>query len=112
MAARAGLRVSELIVEMTVDEAIVSANWRKNWPVIPEMNAQGMNTAESTSPTAITGAETSLIAWIVASRGVMPVLDVVLDRLDDHDRVVHHDADRQHQPEERQVVEREARTPP
>ena len=72
MAASAGLRVSELIVESTVDAAIVSANWRKNWPVIPEMNAQGMNTAESTRPTAITGAETSLIAWIVAALGVIP----------------------------------------
>ncbi len=72
MAARAGLRVSELIVERTVADAMVSANWRKNWPVIPEMNAQGMNTAESTSPTAITGADTSLIAWIVAALGVIP----------------------------------------
>ena len=35
------------------------------------------------------------------------VLDVVLDRLDDHDRVVNDDPDRQHQPEQRQVVEAE-----
>ena len=33
------------------------------------------------------------------------VLDVVLDRLDHDNRVVHHDADRQHQPEQRQVVQ-------
>ena len=31
----------------------------------------------------------------------------MLDRLDDHDRIINHDADGQHQPEERQVVERE-----
>ena len=37
--------------------AIVSANWRKNCPTIPERNAHGMNTAISTSPTAITGGE-------------------------------------------------------
>ena len=36
------------------------------------MNAHGMNTAVSTSPTAITGAETWLIALIVASRGARP----------------------------------------
>ena len=72
IAARAGLRVSELKVEMTVDDAIVRANCRKNCPVMPEMNAQGMNTAESTSPTAITGADTSLIALIVAARGFKP----------------------------------------
>ena len=94
--------------EITVDVAIVSANWRKNWPMIPVMNAQGTNTAVSTRPMAITGPETSSMARIVASRGDMPVLDVVLDRLDDHDRVVDHDPDRQHQAEERQVVEAEA----
>ena len=36
------------------------------------MNAQGTNTAVSTRPTAITGAETWLIAVIVASRGARP----------------------------------------
>ena len=35
-------------------------------------------------------------------------LDVPLDVLDDDDRVVHDDADRQHEAEERQRVEREA----
>ncbi len=38
-------QVSELNVEMIVDEAIVSANWRKNWPVIPVMKAHGTKTA-------------------------------------------------------------------
>ena len=72
MAASAGLNVKEFKVEMTVEEAIVNANCRKNCPVIPEMNAQGMNTAESTRPTAITGADTSLIALSVAARGFSP----------------------------------------
>ena len=36
-----------------------------------------------------------------------PVLDVVLDRLDDDDGVVDDDADRQHQAEQRQRVDRE-----
>ena len=62
MAASAGLRVSELMAENTVDAAIVTANWRKNRPVIPLMNAQGTNTAQSTSATAITGPVTSSIA--------------------------------------------------
>ncbi len=72
IAARAGLSVSEFTVEITVDEAIVSANCRKNCPVIPVMNAHGMNTAERTRPTAITGDETSLIALSVAARGFSP----------------------------------------
>ena len=41
-----------------------------------------------------------------------PVLDVVLDRLDHDDGVVDDDADRQHQAEQRQVVQAEARSPP
>src|SRR6516225_6574846 len=40
-AERAGLKVSELNAEITVDTAMVRANCRKNWPVIPVMNAQG-----------------------------------------------------------------------
>ena len=36
------------------------------------MKAHGMNTAESTRPTAITGAETSLIACNVAGLGAIP----------------------------------------
>ena len=45
---------------------------------------------------------------MVAARRLQSVLDVVFDSLDDHDGVVNHDADRQHQSEEGQVVEREA----
>src|SRR5579864_8020922 len=54
-AVSAGLSVSELKAEIIVLTAIVSANCRKNWPVIPEINAHGTNTALSTRPTAITG---------------------------------------------------------
>ena len=45
---------------------------------------------------------------IAASRGASPVGDIALDVLDDDDGVVDHDADRQHQAEQRQIVEREA----
>ena len=38
--------------------------------------------------------------------GLHPELDIVFDSLYDNDRVVHHDADRQHQAEKRQVIER------
>ncbi len=71
-AASAGLRLSELIVEITVDIAIVSANCRKNWPTMPEMNAHGTKTADSTRPTAMIGPATSSMARIAASRGVRP----------------------------------------
>src|SRR4051794_34869458 len=57
-AVSAGLSVSELNAEITVETEIVSANCRKNCPMMPVMNAQGMNTALSTKPTAMTGPET------------------------------------------------------
>ena len=47
-AARAGESVSELSAEIAVETAMVSANWRKNVPVIPAINAVGINTEQST----------------------------------------------------------------
>ena len=55
-----------------METAIVRANCLKNSPVTPEKNAQGMNTADSTSATPITGPVTSSIARIAASRGARP----------------------------------------
>ena len=71
-AASAGDRVSELNALIRVETAMVTANWRKNWPVMPPTNAAGMNTAESTSAMATTGPVTSSIALRVASRGDSP----------------------------------------
>ena len=56
----------------------------------------------------MTGPVTSSIALRDASRGDQPIGHVALDVLDDDDGVVHDDADRQHQAEQRQVVQREA----
>jgi len=72
MAASAGLSVRELIAENTVETEMVTANWRKNWPVMPDTNVQGTNTAHKTRATATTGPVTSSIALRAASRGVRP----------------------------------------
>src|SRR5262249_59213092 len=69
IAASAGLKVSELKALMTVDTAMVTANWRKNAPETPPRNAQGTNTAQRTRATAITGPVTSSIALRAAWRG-------------------------------------------
>ncbi len=55
----AGLKVSDTISEITVAVAMVTANWRKNWPRMPERNTEGMNTADSTSAMAISAPPTS-----------------------------------------------------
>ncbi|OAD18807.1 hypothetical protein THIOM_005586 [Candidatus Thiomargarita nelsonii] len=68
----AGLRVSELKAEMIVATAIVSANWRKNCPVIPPMNAVGMNTALSTKAIEMSAVPTSSMVTRAASFGDNP----------------------------------------
>ncbi len=68
----AGLSVSELTAEKKVETAIVRANCLKNWPVIPVMNAHGMNTHIKTSEIAMIGPDTSFIAFIAASFGDKP----------------------------------------
>ena len=68
----AGLSVKETSSEMTVAVAIVTANWRKNWPLIPGTSAAGMNTAVSTRAMAINAPPTSSIVRRVASRGERP----------------------------------------
>ncbi len=73
MAHWAGLSVSALIALMNAVAAMVSANWRYSWPVMPPRNAVGRNTAISTSVIAMTGPVTSVMAWIVASRGASPL---------------------------------------
>ena len=72
------------------------------------MNAIGTNTAQSTSVMAMIGLVTSRHG---ADGGVVrreAVLDVALDVLDHDDGVIDHDADGQHEAEERERVDREA----
>ena len=73
MAARAGLRVRELKAENTVETEIVTANWRKNWPVMPGRKQTGTKTAHSTSVMARIGPVISSIALMVAVRASSPL---------------------------------------
>ena len=77
---------------------------------MPGMKAVGTNTESSTRVMAMIGPVTWVIAFSVASAGreVGLVLEDVLDRLDHDDGVVDHDADRQHQGQQRDGVGREA----
>ncbi len=72
MAARAGDSDSALKADSSTEIAIVSANCWYIRPVRPGMKATGMNTAERMSAMPMTGAETSFIAWTVASCGLIP----------------------------------------
>jgi hypothetical protein len=72
MAESAGLRVKALKAEMITDKAIVRANCWYSLPVIPGMKAVGTKTAARMSAIAMTGPETSSIAFLVASLGDRP----------------------------------------
>ena len=100
--------VMALTAEMSIDTEIVSANWRKNWPVMPPRKALGSSTELSTSVMARIGPVISFIALMVASRTGQALVQPALDVLQHDDGVVHDDADGQHQPEQGQVVQREA----
>ena len=73
---------------------------------MPGMKATGTNTESSTRVMAMIGAVISAIAFLVASGigEVRLLLDHALDVLDDHDRIVDHDADGQHQRQQRDGV--------
>ena len=65
-------RVSALKAEMRTEIAIVTANCLFNRPWMPPMKATGTKTEARISAMAMTGPETSFIAWMVASRGDIP----------------------------------------
>ena len=92
---------------MSTDTAMVTANCWYIRPVMPGMNAVGTKTAARISAIATTGPETSSIALKRRVLGRQALLDVVLDGLHHHDRVVHDQADGQHEAEQRQRVDRE-----
>src|SRR6202041_3547568 len=63
-AARAGLKVSDTKQEITVEAAMVVANCLKNRPEIPDMNAEGTNTAHRVSAIATRAPDTSsIVRW-------------------------------------------------
>ncbi len=72
------------------------------------MNADGMNTAHSTSAIATSAAPTSSMLRLRRVARAQALGDVALDILDHDDGVIDDDADGKHEAEQRQVVQREA----
>ena len=68
----AGVSDSALKADSSTEMAMVSANCLYMLPTSPPSMATGTNTADRISAMPITGAETSFIAWIVASLGASP----------------------------------------
>ncbi len=103
-----GFRVAALIALMSAVAAITSANCRYICPVSPGRKAAGMKTDISTSVMPMTGPS----SWSIALDGSVvrrePAFDMRGRALDDHDRVVDHDADREDDREQGGEVDREA----
>jgi hypothetical protein len=72
IAESAGARLSARNADRSTEIAMVSANCWYTRPVRPPSSATGTNTAERMSAIAITGPDTSFMAWTVASLGVFP----------------------------------------
>ena len=104
----AGESVSALTAEMSTAALIVTANWRNSSPEMPAMKAIGTNTDSSTRvmPTIGAGHLRHRLLGRFRRRQVRLFLHHSLDVLDHDDRVVHHDADREHQRQQRDGVGR------
>ena len=69
---KAGVSDKATTAENSVDTATVTANCLYMMPEMPPRNATGTNTAHKMSAIAMTGPETSAMAFVVAARASMP----------------------------------------
>ena len=83
-------------------------NSRNSRPRSPGRNEIGTNTAASVSVVAMTAKPISRVPLIAATSGGSPSSAAAMDVLEHHDRIVDDQADREHQPEQRQHVDRVA----
>ena len=67
-----GVSVKETRSETSTEKTTVSANWRKNRPMIPFMKATGRKIATMAKVVAMTARPISAVAKVDASRGAIP----------------------------------------
>ena len=100
-----GVKVSAMHPETRIATVTVTANSRNSRPTMPPISSSGMNTATSERLIETMVKPISPAPLSAASSGVSPVLDMADDVLQHDDRIVHHEADGDRQPHQRQVVE-------
>ena len=91
------MSANETSSENSVAAAIVIPNSLKSRPMLPDMKLTGRNTITSTRVIEMAARPISLRPISAAARGSVALFQVARDVLDDHDRVVDEDADRQGQ---------------
>ena len=102
-----GASVSETSAETAIEAVTVRANSRNRRPMMPPISSSGMNTA--ISETADRQHREADLARAVERRleRRLAVLDVAINVLHHHDGVVDHEADRDRERHQRQIVEAE-----
>ncbi len=92
-------------------KASTKPNSENSRPATPGKNEIGMKTAISVAVVESTAKNTCLVPSTAAARGPEPEAALARDVLDDHDGVVDDEAGGQHEREQGQDVDREARRP-
>ncbi len=100
-----GERVRATNADTAMVMVMVMANSRNSRPMMPPISSSGMNTATSETLMDMMVKPISPAPLRVASQRRQPVLDVPVDVLQHHDGVVDHEADRDGQRHQRQIVE-------
>ena len=108
IAQSAGVSDSALKADSSTEMAMVSANCLYMLPTSPPSRATGTNTAREDERDPDDRRRDLLHRLDGRLLRAHAVLEVVDDRLDHDDGVVHHDADGEHQAEHRQRVDRES----
>ena len=102
-----GASVSDTSAETTIEAVTVSANSRNSRPMMPLMSRSGMNTAISEQEIDTTVKPISREPLSAAVNGGFAVLDMAIDILHHHDGVIDHEADRDGERHQRQIVDAE-----
>ena len=102
------MSVSETNAETAIDAVTVSANSRNSRPTMPPISSSGMKTATSETLIDRTVKPISRDPFERRLERRAAALDVAIDVLDHDDGVVDHEADRDGQRHQRQIVEAEA----
>jgi hypothetical protein len=103
-----GVSVREMNAEMRMVALRVTANSRNRRPVMSPMNSSGMSTAMSDTVRDMMVKPICSAPLSAAARGFSPCFHVARDVLDHHDGIVHHEAGRNGERHQREIVEAEA----
>ena len=106
-----GSSVNDTNSDTSTANATVTPNWKKILPIMPPMNATGMNTATTASDVDDHGEPDLVGAFLRGAVVVFPHLEVAHDVLAHHDGVVDQQADRERQRQQRHGVHREVEHP-